>query len=109
MIKVFEFETIRLRSQTAEALSSYLITHPASEKKKEILNVLLKTSDVIEHIAQYAIEDLPVYTRATCLISDLDTLLHLLGEYETELSCGFLCVPNMGLVNDLKSKIMSLI
>lgn len=106
MIKYHEFETIRLRSSTAEALSLYLINNFNNERTKEILEVLQKTCDVIEHIAQYSIEDVSQKNRAEILTNALDSLLYILNKYEVELQSVRLNIPSIKKVTDLKMDII---
>ncbi|AJI85236.1 hypothetical protein AW19_4134 (plasmid) [Yersinia frederiksenii Y225] len=109
MIEKLEFETIRLRSQVAEALSLFLIQNPAYENKKDILIFLHKTSDVIEHIAQYAVEDLKVEHRVEGLVLALDALLYILKKYDVELKNVRLNIPDMNAVNKLKKNVCDFI
>lgn len=105
MIVQLELETIRLRSQVAEAFSAYLIQNPAYRNKEDILIFLQKTSDVIEHIAQYAVEDLKIDHRAEGLIMALDTLLFILEKYDAELNHVRLNIPDLNTINNLKKNI----
>lgn len=107
MIEKLEFETIRLRSQVAEALSLYLIQNPTYENKKDILIFLQKTSDVIEHIAQYAVEDLKIDHRSEGLVLALDALMYILKKYDVELKSIRLNIPDFNTVNELKNFVIS--
>lgn len=85
------FEVIRVRSLLLEALMHQFKRHQLKEEERlNIIEVGLKTSDVIEHIAQDALSN---EYHADFLRQSLDTALHLLDKFAPLLQESGLHVP----------------
>ncbi len=69
------FEIIRIRSQIAEALLSQITTRDSAKERCLIIEAAYRTTDVIEHIAQDALNG---ECHAPFLIQTLETALLLL-------------------------------
>ena len=89
-IHMLAFRSIQIRSQITEALCIY-----ASERRadRRIMDVAWRSSDVTEHIAQYALEGVSHNAQATYLVQDLKTALYILTEFEDELQQSQRYVP----------------
>ncbi|WP_064576011.1 hypothetical protein [Hafnia paralvei] len=105
IIHKLAFQTILIRSQISEALCLYASEFGSSES---ILNAAERSSDVIEHIAQYALEGVNHDMQANLLVQDLTTALFLISEFERELKQSRKNVPNANDINVLISEIREL-
>ncbi|EEP7800068.1 hypothetical protein HCK70_002169 [Salmonella enterica] len=104
MEKIHElaFRTIQIRSQISEALCLYATEWGSSNS---ILNAAGRSSDVIEHIAQYTLEGVNHDMQANLLVQDLTTALFLISEFERELKKSRRNVPDIIDINLLISEI----
>lgn len=96
------FQTILIRSQISEALCLYASEFGSSDS---ILNAAGRSSDVIEHVAQYALEGVNHDMQANLLVQDLTTALFLISEFESELEQSRRNVPSATDINSLISEI----
>lgn len=99
-INTVAFNVIRIRSLIAEAL---LFDIEKTQQHVDIIKVACCTNDVIEHIAQDAING---EVRAITLIQSLGTALYLLNEYQQLLSNSKLNLPT---ADEIKTLIGTLI
>lgn len=86
-LNTLAFNVIRIRSLIAEAL---LFDIEKTQQHVDIIKVACRTNDVIEHIAQDAING---EVKAITLIQSLGTALYLLNEYQQLLSNSKLNLP----------------
>ncbi|HFD6165603.1 TPA: hypothetical protein ACF5HI_004137 [Salmonella enterica] len=102
IIHKFAFQTILIRSQISEALCLYASEFGSSDS---ILNAVGRSSDIIEHIAQYSLKGINLHTQANLLIQDLTTALFLISEFDHELKLSRRSVPDTIDINLLISEI----
>lgn len=78
------FEIIRIRSQIAEALLSQIDTRDNTQERYLIIEAAYRTTDVIEHIAQDALNG---ECHAPFLIQTLETALLFLDDPSISKGC----------------------
>ncbi|MCD9477097.1 hypothetical protein [Photobacterium phosphoreum] len=88
-LNTLAFNVIRIRSLIAEAL---LFDIEKTQQHVDIIKVACRTNDVIEHIAQDAINE---EVTAITLIQSLETALYLLNEYQQPLNNSRLNIPTV--------------
>lgn len=87
MDKIHElaFRTIQIRSQILESLYLYASEYHPIDTMENLFRLGERSSDVIEHISQYALEGVSHDMQATCLIQDLNAALLIISEFDKEL------------------------
>lgn len=94
-LNTLAFNVIRIRSLIAEAL---LFDIEKTQQHVDIIKVACRTNDVIEHIAQDAINE---EVTAITLIQSLETALYLLNEYQQPLNNSRLNIPTVDEIQTL--------
>lgn len=101
---VLEMKVVRIRGLIIEALAQYLITYGAPIGGG-VLNTILKSADVIEHIAQDAVCGVGNAERARRLIADLDGSELILKQFEDELNKSRMTIPSLHEIQQLREDV----
>lgn len=97
-------KVVRIRGLIIEALAQYLITY-GTPIGGGVLNTILKSADVIEHIAQDAVCGVSNAERARRLIADLDGSELILKQFEDELNKSRMTIPSLHEIQQLREDV----
>lgn len=103
---LIEMKVVRIRGLIIEALAQYLITYGAPIGGG-VLNTILKSADVIEHIAQDAVCGVSNEERARRLMADLEGSELILKQFEDELNKSRMTTPSLHEIQQLRDEIYS--
>jgi hypothetical protein len=106
-MNIIELKVIRLRNSIIKAFSVYLMENPKADNENELLTCIYKTSDVIEHIAEYAIDEVSSDNRLGYLITDLDGLSYILNKYTDIIKASRRYLPVQSEIDTLKNEILN--
>ncbi|HAS5226696.1 TPA: hypothetical protein I7D23_003527 [Vibrio cholerae] len=107
-LEIIAFKVIRIRSMILEALLNTNVIYHSSNNKElndSIMQVCFKTSDVIEHIAQEAMNN---KLSAESLVGDLESALYILERFEVLLKYSTSNLPNRDEIHHLINCIQEL-
>lgn len=106
-MNIIELKVIRLRNSIIKAFSVYLMENPKADNENELLTCIYKTSGVIEHIAEYAIDEVSSDNRLGYLITDLDGLSYILNKYTDIIKASRRYLPVQSEIDTLKNEILN--